>query len=62
MLEPVSRENSTTGVKKPVKSSYKVSQMETENSDSETETTAHAVAGPPPKPWNPPPGLKFPVP
>ena len=33
--------------------------MEGENSNSETETTAHAVAGPLPKPWNPPSGLKF---
>ena len=36
--------------------------MEIENLDSETKTTVHAAAGPPPKPWNPPPGLKFPCP
>ena len=37
-LEPTAKENPTIGVKKPVKSSHKVQQMETENSDSETET------------------------
>ena len=36
--------------------------MEDENSGSDTEGTVHAVAGPPPKPWNPPAGLKFPCP
>ena len=50
------------GGKKPAKSSHKVQQMEDENSDSETETTAHVVPGPPLKPWNPPSGLKFPCP
>ena len=37
----------------------KVQQIEGESSDSENETSAHAVAGPPPKPWSPPSGLKF---
>ena len=60
--EPTSRKAPTAGVKKPVKSSHKVSQMETKNSDSETEATAHVVTGPPQKLWNPLPGLKFPCP
>ena len=36
-----------------------VKKVEDENSGSNTEATAHAVAGPPQKPWNPPAGLKF---
>ena len=58
--EPSVRENSTIGAKKPMKSSHNVQQMETENSDIETDTTN--VTGPPPRPWNPPAGLKFPCP
>ena len=60
--EPTSREALTTGVKKPAKSSLKVSQVEIDNPDPEMEPTVKAAAGPPPKPWNPPPGLKCPCP
>ena len=56
------REAQTAGVEEPVKSSHNVSQMETKNLDSETEAIAHTVTWPPPKPWNPPWGLKFPCP
>ena len=61
-MEHASREAPTTGVKKLAKSSHKVSQVEIENSDGEMEVTIHTDAGPPPKPWNPPTGLKFPCP
>ena len=57
--EPTSREAPTTGVKKPAKSSHKGSQVEIDNSDGEMEAMVHAAAGPPPKLWNPPPGLQF---
>ena len=56
------REVQSTGVKKLIKSSHKVQQLENESSGSETEITAHAMSGPAPKPWNPPLGLKFPCP
>ena len=36
--------------------------MEDESSGNDTEAIAHAIAGPPPIPWNPPAGLKFPCP
>ena len=55
-------DNQILNSKKTIKSSHKVQQMDTEHSDSETETTNHAVTGPPPKPCNPPAGLKFPCP
>ena len=48
------------GAKKPSKSSHKVHQIQDDDSDSDNEVSAHAMAGPPPKPWNPPSGLKFP--
>ena len=47
--EPTPRETPIIGVRKPEKSSHKVQQMEGENSDSDTEATAHAVAGNPRK-------------
>ena len=40
--DPTPREAQGTGVKKPVKSSHKVQQLEDESSGSETEITAHA--------------------
>ena len=57
--KPTPREAMFTGVKKPGKLSLKVHQVEDEISGSDAETTAHAVAGPPLKPWNPLAGLKF---
>ena len=60
--KPTTRETLMDGIKKPGKSSHKVQQVEDENSSSYTEATAHAISGPPPKPWNPPAGLKFPCP
>ena len=42
-----------------MKSSYNVSQVEIDDSDEEEEATVHVATGPPPKPWNPPAGLKF---
>ena len=45
--EPTLRETPMIGVKKPGKSSHNVQQMEDENSSSDTEATAQAVAGPP---------------
>ena len=48
-----------TAAKKAVKSSYNVTQVEIDDSADEEEATVHAAAGPPPKPWNPPLGLKF---
>ena len=44
------------------KSTYKVLQQEDGISGSKTEATIHATSGPAPKPWNTPPGLKFPCP
>ena len=58
--EHTPREAQMARIKKPGKSSHKVQQVEEESSGSDTEATAYAVAGPPPKPWNPPAGLKFP--
>ena len=60
--EPTPKETMMIGVKKLGKLSHKVHQVEEENSGSDTEATAHAVAGPPPKHWNPPAGLKLPCP
>ena len=40
----------------------KVQQIQDDESDSDNEVSAHAIAGPPPKPWNPLSGLKFPCP
>ena len=60
--EPTPKETMMIGVKKLGKWSHKVHQVEEENSGSDAEATAHAVAGPPPKPWNPPADLKFPCP
>ena len=45
-----------------MKSSPKEQQIQDDNSDSDTENSAHAMAGTPPKPWNPLSGLKFPCP
>ena len=60
--DPIPKEAVTTAVKKTVKSSYNVSQVEIDDSGDEEEATVHAAVGPPPKPWNPPQGLKFPCP
>ena len=59
---PTPRETQVTGAKKPTKSSHKVQQVDDNSSDNDTEVTAHAMTGPALKPWNPPPGLKFPCP
>ena len=56
--DPVPKEVQNTGVKKITKSTYNV-QQEDESSSSETEALIHAMSGPAPKPWNPPPGVKF---
>ena len=45
-----------------IKVFYKVQALEKGGSNSETETTVHAISGPNTKPWNPPAGLKFPCP
>ena len=60
--DPTPREVQSTGLKKIVRSSHKVHQQGDESSGSKTEVTAHAMSGPAPKSWNPPPGLKFPCP
>ena len=60
--DPTPKEVQNIGVKKIINSTHKVLQQEDEGSGSENETTIHAMSGPAPKPWNPPPGLKFPCP
>ena len=60
--DPVPKEVQNTAVKQVTKSTYKVLQQEGDSSGSETETTIRAMSEPVPKPWNPPPGLKFPCP
>ena len=57
--DPVQKEVQNTAVKKVTKSTYKVLQQEGDSSGSETEATIHAMSGPVPKLWNPPPELKF---
>ena len=54
--DPIPKEAVTTAVKKTVKSSYNVSQVEIDDSGDEEEALVHGAAGPPPKPWNPPLG------
>ena len=58
--DPTPKEVQKIGVKKIIKSTHKVFQQEDESSGSENDTTIHAMSGPAPKPWNPPPRLKFP--
>ena len=60
--DPVQKEVQCTAVKNVIKLTYKVHQQEGDSSGSETEATIHAMSGPVPKLWNPPPGLKFPCP
>ena len=60
--KPTPRETLMAGIKNPGTSSHKVQQGQDDNSGSDTEATAHAIAGPSSKPWNPPAGLKFPCP
>ena len=57
--ESAPREAPSVSAKKPSKSSHKVQQIQDDKSDSDNDVSAHAMAGPPPNPWNPPSGLKF---
>ena len=57
--ESTPRETPAGISKKPLKSSHKVQQIQDDESESENEISTLAVAGPPPKPWNPPANLKF---
>ena len=58
--DPTPKEMQNIGVQKIIKSTHKVLQQEDEVSGSGNESTVHAMSGPAPKPWNPPPRLKFP--
>ena len=60
--DPIPIEAVMTAAKKAVRSSYNVSQVEIDDSGDKEEATVHTAAGPPPKPWNPSAGLKFPCP
>ena len=60
--DPTPKEVQNISVKKIIKSTHKVFQQEDESSGSENEATVHSMTGPASKPWNPPPGLKFPCP
>ena len=58
--DPTPKEVQNIGVKKMIKSKHQVLQQEDESSCSENEATIQVMSGPAPKPWKPPPRLKFP--
>ena len=57
--DPAPKEVQSVGIKKIIKSTHKAVLQEDESSGSDNEATIHAMTGPAPKPWNPPPVLKL---
>ena len=60
--DSILKEAVTAAARKIVRSSYNVSQEETNDSGNEDGATVHTTTGQPTKPLNPPAGLKFPCP